>query len=300
VIKTFSRLIENAKKKEGMVIGVPVPENLNSILTVIHAKRGGIADFILTGNAPDIKKMLVENGGDPADHDIIHCHTAEESAERIVALAREEKVNVILKGFLPTAKLIKPVLDKEKGLRTGNLLSDVLLMEDPVHKGKGFVGLSDGGIVILPDVEQKKQLISNSVKVFHRLGYKNPKVGIMAAIESVKDSMPATTDAEILTRMNQSGEISGCQVYGPLAFDIAISREAAEMKNITHPVAGNVDIMIMPNIESGNLLGKCFMFYMKKEVAHVVMGARIPILIPSRNENETDKVNSIALGVTIA
>lgn len=300
MIKTFSQLIEKAKEKTGMVIGVPVPENLNSILTVINAKKDGISDFILTGNAAKIKKMLVENGGDPSDHEIIDCTSMEESAEKIVALANEGKVNVILKGFLPTAKLIKPVLDKEKGLRTGNLLSDVLLMEDPVNEGKGFVGLTDGGIVILPDVEQKRQLIDNSVKVFHRLGYDNPNVGIMAAVESVKDSMPATTDAEILTGMNREGKISGCRVYGPLAFDIAISREAAEMKSITHPVAGNVDIMIMPNIESGNLLGKCFMFYMKKEVAHVVMGARIPILIPSRNENETDKVNSIALGVTIA
>jgi len=300
VIKNFKDLIAIAKKKKGMVIGVPVPENLNSILTIINAKRDGIADFILTGNASRIKDMLVENGGDPSEHEIIDCSTIEEAAEKIVELANQNRVNVILKGFLPTAKLIKPVLDKEKGLRTGNLLSDVLIMEDPVNENEGFVGLSDGGIVILPDVNQKKQLIENSVQVFHCLGYDNPNVGIMAAVESVKESMPATTDAEILTEMNSSGEISGCQVYGPLAFDIAVSRDAADMKGIDNPVAGNVDIMIMPNIESGNLLGKCFMFYMKREVAHIVMGAKIPILIPSRNENEVDKVNSIALGVTIA
>ncbi len=300
MIKNFKDLIKNAKKKKGMVIGVPVPENLNSILTIINAKKDGIADFILTGNASRIKEMLVQNGGDPSEHEIIDCNTIEEAAEKIVDLANQKRVHVILKGFLPTAKLIKPVLDKEKGLRTGNLLSDVLIMEDPLNHEKGFVGLSDGGIVILPDINQKKQLIENSVQVFHRLGYTNPNVGIMAAIESVKESMPATTDAEILTEMNASGELSGCRVYGPLAFDIAVSRDAAEMKGIDNPVAGNVDIMIMPNIEAGNLLGKCFMFYMKREVAHVVMGAKIPILIPSRNENEVDKVNSIALGVTIA
>lgn len=300
MIRNFKDLIINAKKKKGTVVGVPVPENLNSILTVINAKRDGIADFVLTGDSLKIIEMITDNGGDPSDYEIISCPTIEESAEKIVELANENKVNVILKGFLPTAKLIKPVLDKEKGLRTGNLLSDVLIMEDPVKSNNGFVGLTDGGIVILPDVQQKKQLIENSVKVFQSLGYEKPRVGIMAAIESVKESMPATTDAEILTKMNINGEISGCEVYGPLAFDIAISREAAEMKGIKNPVAGNVQIMIMPNIEAGNLLGKCFMFYMKKEVAHVVMGARIPILIPSRNENEVDKVNSIALGVTIA
>ncbi len=300
MIKSFNDLISNSKKKNGMVVGVPVPENLNSILTVINAKRDGIADFILTGNGSNITHMISENGGDPSDYEIINCQTIEESAERIVELANQKEVNVILKGFLPTAKLIKPVLDKEKGLRTGNLLSDVLIMEDPLDYNNGFVGLTDGGIVILPDVQQKKQLIENSVRVFHELGYENPRVGIMAAVESVKDSMPATTDAEILTKMNADGEITGCSVYGPLAFDIAVSEEAAEMKGIENPVAGNVQIMVMPNIESGNLLGKCFMFYMKKQVAHVVMGARIPILIPSRNENEIDKVNSIALGVTIA
>lgn len=300
MIKNFEDLLINAKEKDGMVVGVPVPENLNSILTVINAKRDGIADFILTGESSKIKEMIKANGGDPSDHEIINCSTIERSAEKIVELANKNEVNVILKGFLPTAKLIKPVLDKEKGLRTGNLLSDVLIMEDPVNINNGFIGLTDGGIVILPDIHQKKQLIENSVKVFQSLGYEKPKVGIMAAIESVKDSMPATTDAEILTEMNINGEISGCDVYGPLAFDIAVSREAAEMKGIENPVAGNVQIMIMPNIEAGNLLGKCFMFYMKKQVAHVVMGAKIPILIPSRNENEVDKVNSIALGVTIA
>ncbi len=300
MIKNFHELILNAKKKKGMVIGVPVPENLNSVLTVINAKREGIADFILTGNEPKITGMIKDNGGDPSDFEIINCTSVEESAERIVELANQNKVNVILKGFLPTAKLIKPVLDKEKGLRTGNLLSDVLIMEDPLDSSNGFIGLTDGGIVISPDLGQKVQLISNSVKVFHSLGYENPKVGIMTAIESVKESMPATTDAEILTIMNSKGEIPGCEVYGPLAFDIAVSREAAEVKGIKNPVAGNVRIMLMPNIEAGNLLGKCFMFYMKREVAHIVMGARIPILIPSRNENEVDKVNSIALGVSIA
>ena len=300
MIKNFEELLINAKKKKGMVVGVPVPENLNSILTIINAKQAGIADFVLTGNQSKINEMITENGGNPSDHEIISCPSIEESAEKIVELANENKVNVILKGFLPTAKLIKPVLHKEKGLRTGNLLSDVLIMEDPVNNNNGFIGLTDGGIVILPDIQQKKQLIENSVKVFQNLGYEKPKVGIMTAIESVKDSMPATTDAEILTKMNINGEISGCDVYGPLAFDIAVSREAAEMKGIDNPVAGNVQIMIMPNIEAGNLLGKCFMFYMKKQVAHVVMGAKIPILIPSRNENEIDKVNSIALGVTIA
>jgi len=136
--------------------------------------------------------------------------------------------------------------------------------------------------------------------VFHNLGYDEPRVGIMAAIESVKDSMPATLDAKALSEMNERGEISGCLVYGPLALDIAVSREAAEHKGIFHDVAGRAQILIMPSIEAGNLLGKAFTYYLKLTVAHVVMGARLPVLIPSRNESDKDKLHSIALGVLSA
>ncbi|MEN8154680.1 MAG: phosphate acyltransferase [Acidobacteriota bacterium] len=300
MIKDFKALKAEAKKKKGLVVGVPAPEDNNSILTILKAHKESIADFILTGDKKKIEDLIISNGGDPKNFDIINCISVEESAEKIVSLANEKKVHVILKGFLPTAKLMKPVLDKKTGLRTDNLLSDILLLENPVYPEKGFVGLTDGGLVILPDIKQKKGIIENGVKVFHKLNYSNPKVGIMAAIESVKESMPSTVDADILTTMNKNGEIGGCEIYGPLAFDIAVSEDAAHHKGIINNVAGNVQIMVMPNIEAGNLLGKCFTYYMKKQVAHVVMGAKIPILIPSRNEGEIDKINSIALGITIA
>lgn len=300
MISNFKELISEAKKKEGMVVGVPLPEDNNSILTILKAKEENISDFILTGNKNKISDLINTNGGDPAEFEIINCDSVEESVGKIVSLANEKRVHVILKGFLPTAKLMKPILDKNTGLRTNNLLSDILLLENPINPRKGFVGLTDGGLVILPDIKQKKEIIENGVKVFHKLDYSKPKVGIMAAVESVKESMQSTVDAEILTKMNESGEINGCDVYGPLAFDIAVSEDAAHHKGITNNVAGNVQIMVMPNIEAGNLLGKCFTYYMEKQVAHVVMGAKIPILIPSRNESEIDKFNSIALGITIA
>ena len=195
---------------------------------------------------------------------------------------------------------MKPVLDKEKGLRSGSLLSDILVVENPAANYRGLLGMSDGGLNILPDLMQKKQIVENAVTVFQRLGYREPKVGIMAAIETVKDSMPATLDARSLSEMNQRGEITGCRVYGPLALDIAVSPEAARHKGISSDVAGVTQIMIVPNIESGNLLGKAFTYYLKITVAHVVMGARIPILIPSRNESEVDKFHSLALGVLSA
>ncbi len=300
MIIDFNGLLDEAKKVKNVVVGGPSPEDTTSIKTVIDVKQKGIADFILCGNKEKIEKLLLENKGNIEDFEIIQADTEEEAAKEIVKLANEGRVQVILKGFLATASLMKPILDKETGLRTGNLLSDILIVENPADNYNGLLGMSDGGLNILPDLKQKKEMIENGVKVFHKLGYNTPNVGIMTAVEKVKDSMPSTIDAKALTEMNEKGEISGCNVYGPLALDIAVSREAAKHKGITNPVAGMVHIMIVPNVESGNLLGKSFTYYLKIPVAHVVMGAKIPILIPSRNESENDKLYSVALGVMIS
>lgn len=300
MIRNFVQLIDEAKKKAGVVVGVPSPEDSSSIKSVINAKKDNIADFILTGNKEKITGLLEENGGRAGDYEIISTPTVEESALKIVELATRGDVQVILKGFLPTAALMKPILDKEKGLRTGNLFSDILVVENPSDNYQGLLGMSDGGLNILPDLKQKKQIVENAVNVFHKLGYENPNVGIMAAVETVKDSMPATLDAKALTEMNENGEITGCRVYGPLALDIAVSPAAAQKKGIQHPVAGMVEILVVPNIESGNLLGKAYTYYLHATVAHVVMGAAIPILIPSRNESDVDKLHSVALGVICA
>jgi phosphate butyryltransferase len=300
MIKDFKELVATAKNTKNIVAGVPCPEDESSILSVIQAKKENLADFILCGDKGKIAALLKTHGGRAVDFEIIDCPDAESAVARIVELARLNKVHLILKGFLPTATLMKPILDKEKGLRSGSLLSDILVVENPAANYYGLLGLSDGGLNILPDLLQKKQIVENAVMVFQRLGYSEPKVGIMAAIEAVKDSMPATGDAKALSEMNQRGEIKGCLVYGPLALDIAVSPEAARHKGILNEVAGNTQIMIVPNIEAGNLLGKAFTYYLKITVAHVVMGASIPILIPSRNESEKDKFHSLALGVLSA
>jgi phosphate butyryltransferase len=297
MIKDFKELVATAKNTKNIVAGVPCPEDESSILSIIQAKKENLADFVLSGDQEKIAKLLKEHGGQAADFEILDCPDAETAAAGIVELARRNKVHLILKGFLPTAALMKPILDKENGLRSGSLLSDILVVENPAANYRGLLGMSDGGLNILPDLMQKKQIVENAVMVFQRLGYPEPKVGIMAAIETVKESMPATLDARSLSEMNQRGEIKGCLVYGPLALDIAVSPEAAKHKGIVSEVAGYTQIMIVPNIESGNLLGKAFTYYLKIPVAHVVMGARIPILIPSRNESDVDKFHSLALGV---
>ncbi len=298
MIQNLKQLVQAAKSRKGIIAGVPCPEDGSTILSIIEAKKEGLADFILCGERAKISQLLRQHGGLESDFDVHDTPGAEAAVARIVELGRQKKLHLILKGFLPTAALMKPILDKEKGLRGENLLSDILVVENPA--AKELLGMSDGGLNILPDLAQKKQIVENAVAVFHGLGCKEPRVGIMAAIETVKDSMPATLDARALTEMNERGEIAGCRVYGPLALDIAVSREAAEHKGIVHDVAGRTQIMIVPNIEAGNLLGKAFTYYLKLTVAHVVMGARLPVLIPSRNESDTDKFHSLALGVLSA
>ncbi len=306
MIRNFQQLRLAARNRKGVTAGVPCPEDDSTILSVIAAKREGLADFILCGDRAGIGEMLRRHGGAESDFDIQDTPGPEAAVARVVELGRQNKLQLILKGFLPTAALMKPILDKEKGLRGENLLSDIMVVENPSPSMPGgaaadeLLGLSDGGLNILPDLGQKKQIVENAVAVFHELGYDEPRVGVMAAIETVKDSMPATLDARELTAMNERGEIRGCRVYGPLALDIAVSREAAEHKGILHDVAGRAQIMIMPSIEAGNLLGKAFTYYLKLTVAHVVMGARLPVLIPSRNESDNDKLHSLALGVLSA
>lgn len=303
MIRDFHQLLQAAQERRGVTAGVPCPEDESTMLSVIEARRLGLADFILCGDPAKIREFLSRHGGREADFEILPAAGPEAAAAKVVELGRQGRLQLILKGFLPTAALMKPVLDKEKGLRGENLLSDILVAENPSRPpgaGGELLGLSDGGLNILPDLAQKRQIVENAVAVFHNLGYAEPRVGIMAAIESVKDSMPATLDARELTAMSERGEIRGCRVYGPLALDIAVSPEAAAHKGIRSEVAGRVQIMVMPSIEAGNLLGKAFTYYLKLTVAHVVMGARLPVLIPSRNESDTDKLHSLALGVLSA
>jgi len=299
MIKSFSELLNEAKRAQRQTVGVVAAEDEHSILTVKKCRELELANFILFGRKDNLLQLLKKYSCPLNGIEIENCNDVEESAEKAVKMANQGVIKVILKGNLPTAALMKPILDKENGLRQGGLLSDVLVVENPAKNYQGLLGMSDGGLNILPTIDQKKEIILNAVAVFHKLGYKKPKVGILAAIETVKESMPATVDAARLTEMNRNGELGECLVYGPLALDIAVSPEAARHKGVENEVAGMAEILIVPNIEAGNILGKVFTYYLNIPVAHTVMGAKIPILIPSRNETEKDKIYSVALGVIV-
>jgi phosphate butyryltransferase len=189
------------------------------------------------------------------------------------------------------------VLDRAAGLRTGRLLSDVMVSEHPTPAPPRIVGITDGGVNVAPGLAEKRAILENAVRVFHRLGHERPVVAVLCAVETPTPAMPHTEEAGALAAMALRGEIEGCEVVGPLALDNALLPWAARAKGIDHPLAGKADILLVPTIEAGNILGKAFSWLAGKAVAHVIEGALAPVLIPSRVERADDKLLSIALGV---
>jgi len=205
-------------------------------------------------------------------------------------------VDVLLKGGVQTALLLHAVLDKDTGIRASNVMSECTIYED-TRMRHSLLAVVDGGILVAPTLDEKVEAIKNTVRVYHRLGYENPKVAVLAAVETVTEKMPCTEDAAIIARMCERGQIKGCVVDGPLALDNAISPRAASIKGIGGEVAGVADILIVPDIEAGNLLGKSMTYFAGFTSAHVTIGARKPVLVPSRADDGQTKLMSVALGI---
>jgi phosphate butyryltransferase len=220
-----------------------------------------------------------------------------DSAAVAVRLAAEGKADMILKGHLRTDQLLHSVLDKQQGLPRRGLLSDVLIYEDTLGTKRRLVGITDGGVNVAPGLEQKKEILKNAVFIFHCLGFARPRVAIMSATEIVSPAIQSTVDAAKLTELAQSGEFGSCEVFGPLALDNALIESCARDKGIASSVAGYADIMLVANLEAGNILGKSVKYFGGSACAHVIAGSKVPILIPSRVESVEDKLNSIAFGV---
>lgn len=263
------------------------------------AMRLGIARPTLVGNYKEIVALARSLGySDLVDKtEIID---SSEPAAMSAQLAAKGQVDILLKGHLRTDQVFKVVLDKQYGLRNGRLLSDVLLYEDTLSGEQRLVAISDGGLNVAPSVEQKRDIIKNAVEVLAKVGIDKPKVAVLSASEAVSEGVPSTVEADALARMGEDGEFGDAVVFGPLALDNALLASAAKTKGITHPVAGHADCLIAPTVEAGNFLGKSVKYFGGKSCAHVVVGAKIPVLIPSRVESAEDKLNAIALGVLYA
>ena len=298
-ITNFAELRRRAQPLGPKRVAIIAADDEVALTAADGALRLGIAIPVLIGNERDIraKAEALRLYGLIAGAEFV---SADDAATAAIQMARDAHVDLLLKGHLRTDELLRAALDKQAGLRTGRLLSDVLLYEDTLAGEVRLVGITDGGLNVSPNLEQKKQIVQNAIEVMRSLGLVRPKIAIMSATEAVSESVPSSVDAKRLTEMGEAGEFGDVEIFGPLALDCALLKAAAQAKGIKHPVAGHADCMVVPNIEAGNLLGKSVKYLGGSQCAHVVAGAKVPILIPSRVESVDDKVNSIALGVIFA
>jgi len=298
MIRDFDQLLARVKEKANKCVVIAAAQSASALEAAVMAKKENLADSILTGDKSFIEEFLQREYPDHADaFEIVDTgQDLDQACREAVNVVRNGRGHLILKGKASSGQLLKAVLDKENGLRTGSVMSDVLAYEHPDR----LMLMSDGGIVLYPEIKEKIAIINNAVKVAKALENEKPRVALLAAVEGVNSKMPCTIDASLLAKMNDRGQITDCYVDGPLAFDNAVSEDAARLKGIESEVAGKADILIMPNIEAGNIFGKTLTYYCHYRVAHVVMGAKVPILIASRADNAETKMLSMALGILSA
>lgn len=268
-------------------------QDQHSLGAVLKAWKENIVEPILVGDVESIQNICISSNYDITGLRIIHEPDVSKSIEMSIKMVSNKQADVLMKGMVGTSSLLKGVLNKEWGLRTGNLLSHFALFEvDTYHK---VIAVTDVAMNIAPNLKDKIAIVNNSVSCLLRLGYKMPKVAVLGAVEMVNENMEATLHAALLSKMNQRDQIKNCIIDGPLAFDNAVSIESARHKGIKSEVAGDTDLLLMPDIEVGNVLYKSLVFFAKAKVASIILGASAPIVLTSRSDSEQAKFDSILL-----
>lgn len=293
-IKNFQEIIDKVKDcsdKKRMVIAAA--GELHTLQAAIHAKNEGVIVPVLVGDKREIDRILAELNETIPSEDIYDVVDLKEAAEKAVELVREGKGDFLMKGFLDTSVILKAVVNKEKGLGKGGIMSHFTMFEVPnYHK---ILVAVDGGMVTYPTLEQKKAIIENTVGVLKAYGYEEPKVAVLSCVEKVNLKMPETIEADQLATMNKNGEIKDCVIAGPISYDCAMSKEVAEIKKYENPVAGNADILVAPNIHAGNIMGKMLTITCGAKMAGFIVGAKCPIVLTSRGSSADEKYLSIVM-----
>lgn len=298
MIETLNGLVEITKNNPTRRIAVAAAGDLDVMEAIKNAVEEGIVEPVLVGDEPKIKKIAEEIGFDLTGIEIIDNPDKYGASAEAVKVIKEGRAEILMKGLVSTGVLLKAVLNKEVGLRKGALLSHVAIFETKYyHK---LLGVTDAAMNVNPDLEDKIGIIKNAVEVFHGLGNTNPKVAIVGSVETINPRMEATMHAATISMMNYRKQINGCVIDGPLAIDGAVSKKSADLKNITSDVAGDVDIILAPDIDGANILYKTMNFLGGATAAAVIMGASVPIVLTSRGDTERSKFLSIALAAAIA
>jgi phosphotransacetylase len=279
--------------REKTVIAIVEAQEENTVRSVLRAERDGIMRPLFIGDAGKITKLLRENEADTAEFEIIPSGGTSESLKIAVEQVRTGKAAALMKGSVDTAELMKAVVNRENGLLLGDRLSLAALFEAPnYHK---VFAVSDVVVNTYPDLDCKRTIVENAVWMLNTLGIQLPKVAVLAAIEKLNPRMPETVDADALREMNQNGKITNCVIEGPISFDLATSADAARIKGYDNPVAGDTDLLIVPDLTAGNILAKCLTGIAGARTAGMVLGAKVPIVLTSRSADESDRYYSIAL-----
>lgn len=297
-MRSFNDVIRYAKERGPKTISVACSQDKEVLIAVDMAKKEGIANAILIGDIEKTNTIANELNIDLSGYDLIDEKDLTQASLKAVSLVSEGKADMVMKGLVDTSIILKAVLDKEVGLRTGKVLSHVAVFDVNGYDRLFFI--TDAAMNLAPDLQTKKQIIENACIVAHALDIEQPKVAAICAKEKVNPKMPDTVDAKELEDMCKNGEIKGCIVGGPFALDNAVSEEAAKHKGMDNPIAGKADILLAPDIEAGNILYKSLVFFAESKNAGVIVGAKAPIILTSRADSEETKLNSIALGVLMA
>lgn len=298
-IRNLDQLLSYAKAVGPKKISVAVAEDTEVMEAVENARKNGIANAILVGNADKIKAVADKLGYDLANYEIVDEKGGEaKAALKAAELVSTGKAEILMKGMVATANFLRGVLNKEKGLRSGKTLSHVYL-----HQVKGYdriFFISDPAFNMYPDLKVKIDIVKNVVELAHAFGVECPKVACLGAVEVVNPDMPPTLDAAALTQMNRRGQIKGCLIDGPLALDNAVSPASAKHKGIVSDVAGYADILHVPTIEAGNMLAKSIVYFAENKTAGIVLGAKAPVILTSRADSAETKLLSIATACALA
>lgn len=298
MIHKLSELIDRAKSKPKRKIAVAAAEDEPVLKSIMSAMKEGIVTPILIGNKAEIENIALSIDFDLSDVQIIHNDKgANESARIAVSMVKSGEVDILMKGFVSTGALLKAVLDKDNGLRKGKILSHVAFFESPhYHK---LLCVTDVAMNMEPDFDTKIHILNNAVEACHNIGIEIPKVAVVAAVEVVNPKMEATVHAAMMKTMSDRKQFTGCIVDGPLALDNAVNKEAAHHKGIVSEVAGDCDVILVPNLEAGNMFYKALNFMGGATVAAVIMGASVPIVLTSRSDSGLSKMYSIALAAAM-
>lgn len=292
----YSDILEACKTSGPFTISVAVAEDEAVLEAVKIAESIGLARSFLVGDESKIRQMAQKAG--LKEIRILPASDEADAARKAVDLIRERKADVLMKGHINTSIFMRAVLNSSQGLKSGALLSHLAAFEVPGQKKLIFI--TDGGLNISPDLTEKKAILLNALGALRNIGLQEPKVAILSANEQVNAKMPSTVDAQAMVEMRANGEITIGLIEGPIALDVAMAPLAAEHKGIISRISGDVDLFLVPNIETGNVFGKSLIFFAQAKMAGLILGAACPIVLTSRSETAEGKLNSLALACLIA